>query len=115
MDLFFQCCGEKTLRRTEGRRDCVQISQREQKYCPCIDILILYYSYPIIVIRTLIICAICILLNYINLCIVGEILVYLVLGGNWMLVGDILNGRWAVAFDLLLPLDEVNMRVGCRR
>ena len=32
------------------------------KYCPCIDILILYYSYPIMVIRTLIICAICILL-----------------------------------------------------
>ena len=56
-----------------------------------------------------------VILNYINLCIVGEILVYLVLGGNWMLVGDILNGRWAVAFDLLLPLDEVNMRVGCRR
>jgi hypothetical protein len=39
-----------------------------------------------------------------------------VAGPNWMLVGDILNGRWAVAFDLLLlPLDEVNMRVGCRR
>ena len=46
-------------------------------------------------------------LHKIYLCIVGDILVYLVAEENWMLIGDIRNGRWTVAVDMLLPMDEV--------
>ncbi len=41
------------------------------------------------------------------LCVVGDILVYFVAEENWMLIGGIRNGRWTVAVDLLLPMDEV--------
>ena len=34
-------------------------------------------------------------------------LVYFVAEENWILIGGIRNGRWTLAVDLLLPMDEV--------
>ena len=34
-------------------------------------------------------------------------LVYFVAEENWMLIGGIRNGKWKLAVDLLLPMDEV--------
>ena len=50
---------------------------------------------------------VCIYIHKFYLCIVGDVLVYLVAEETWMLIGDIRNRRWTVAVDSLLPMDEV--------
>jgi hypothetical protein len=89
-----------------------RISQRERMYCPFIGIILILYflarlSYFGYMRHKYILYVFIYLHKIYLLCVVGDILVYFVAEENWMLIGGIRNGRWTVAVDLLLPMDEV--------
>ena len=77
-------------------------------YCPFIGIILIlyflarlsYFGYM----RHKYILYVFIYLHKIYLCIVGDLFVA---EENWMLIGGIRNGKWTLAVDLLLPMDEV--------